>query len=536
MDAETEFYVRIFLLVFKGGTLVCKRIVDREIEHVGLDTILQSQEPSLKQKLLRYQYVTLFPKSGTPNYQEFDLSLLTVVLLEVITIPRDERQEVENIKKVRNEIVHNGKVFLDKGTYSHQKCILSEALKHLSAKFDTDLQNECKELIQHCLNEPLDEKAAFHYIRQIRNDEEALQRVYEKLEQRLTQITKTFEDHDQRVTTKLEELKKGQDMQGQMIRELNEGQDKIGQMMKELRSKASGFNNDNDETSPKEEGFRKDQPLCEQCIEKSTSTKAIYFCCSCSKFYCYECKDLMHDKSLLLVMKNHHIQNAKDCDTSKLDIENINVCKEHSKGFRYYCKQHGVICCDKCVGENHQTCKEVVEIDKVAKSSTNCMLDPVAEIERMHESTRSMDYWMTSFEEKFNKSIENTPALLLKKRQEMLDLFDKKTTMVLNRAEKYKEETLQIIQKKRSQCKDLMHYTEHTKRSLIRIASTGTPAQRFIARQNVSSQIRTVEDDFSRIRQLDNTPSDFADLQIFDEMARELGPLSLNIPNADNNY
>lgn len=205
MDAETGFYVRIILLLFKGGMLVCRGLVDRELKENGLDEILKEKELYLKQKLIKSQYFMLFPRTGvTPDPQDFDLSLLIVLLLDVFKIPACDRREIEKIKKIRTKTVYSGKISLDESAYNYMKGILKNALTNISADLDGSLQKECEDLIKTFLIDPLDEAAAVHYINGIRNDEEVLQRVHEMLQEQKEDIAKMITEAEERVTEKFE--------------------------------------------------------------------------------------------------------------------------------------------------------------------------------------------------------------------------------------------------------------------------------------------------------------------------------------------
>ena len=190
MDDEVVHFLRILLLIFNGGMLVCKGVLEKELEQgsVSLKQILKEKKERLKHKILRIQHTILF-RDGSLNPEDFDLSLLIVVLLDVMNLPHEEREHVKTIKDIRDKIIHGGKVALDKDTYENMETSLKASLTKLAENLSGDIQDEVSQMIKKFLTELIGGETALTYVDGIKNEEEILQWVHEKVEELVGEIT-----------------------------------------------------------------------------------------------------------------------------------------------------------------------------------------------------------------------------------------------------------------------------------------------------------------------------------------------------------
>ena len=69
---------------------------------------------------------------------------------------------------------------------------------------------------------------------------------------------------------------------------------------------------------------------------------AISYCQECNIYMCNKCLNL-HEQ----LFYNHHLNNL---DKDIIEIF-TNICKvnNHQNKFQYYCKEHNILCCAKCI-------------------------------------------------------------------------------------------------------------------------------------------------------------------------------------------
>ncbi|XP_060570126.1 uncharacterized protein LOC132728504 [Ruditapes philippinarum] len=367
MDNEMVYFIRILLLIFKGGKMVCKGILDKELKDAGvsLDQILKEQEEKLKNKILRIQHSLLFPRNDRVNPGDFDLSLLIVVLLDVMNMPEEIRKLIKTIKENRDEIIHGGKVALTQATYESMKASLTDSLPKLGESLSDDIQVELSQMIQEFLTEPFGGRAALRYVDGMKNEEEILQWVHSKVEELVGEITT---------------------QECQMIENMKQDQeivlDKLIQTMEEFNEDKKTFN------GPKKRETSTDIN-CMRCFESYLLNSAVFYCATCKIYLCDDCHTETHTKSLKISMKNHHIQNA-EAAAETVDMKGMDICDTHNEIITYYCKNHKELCCDKCKNNKHDNCHQLDEIEKFAQHSFNEELNPVAEIEKLQ---RQIGQW-----------------------------------------------------------------------------------------------------------------------------------------------
>ena len=267
---------------------------------------------------------------------------------------------------------------------------------------------------------------------------------------------------------------------------------------------------------------------CMKCLEENILNTAEFYCVTCKSYLCTDCNKLLHVTSLKLSMKHHHIQDVKTAIVI-VDMKGMDICNIHNERFEFYCKKHDELCCKQCKTISHSTCSQLDEIDKVAKHSFNSMLNPVAEINQLQRQIEAMEMWMTSMEDKITKQFKKLPLKLQKKRNKMLEAFDKKAKLLERNAEEIHNEKMDSISKNRSQFIELDRKSEQAKRSLEQIESTGTVAHRFIARHYLNRRFKTFVKSFDDIKEMYENANEIEDFPSIESITDDLEPLSVSL-------
>lgn len=120
--------------------------------------------------------------------------------------------------------------------------------------------------------------------------------------------------------------------------------------------------------------------ICEPCRRLKTKSiedkAASRFCTYCVEALCDVCSD-HHQASRAssdhVVVDNWNVSGKDDDD----NLRACSIfCKEHSnKKLELFCKDHGTLCCLKCMTMSHRQCDRIVTLDEAAvgiKSATIC--------------------------------------------------------------------------------------------------------------------------------------------------------------------
>ncbi|XP_053403332.1 uncharacterized protein LOC128558382 [Mercenaria mercenaria] len=452
MNVQTEYYIRLLLILVQGGMLVCKGIIDRELAGIALDVILKTHEKTLKKKLIKSQYIVLFPKSGTPDVEDLDLSLLTVVLQDVTNLSTADIQYIKVIKETRNTLAHNSTASVELADYTTLKTDLEDALTKLCLGLDVNLQTECSKLIQKFTGEPLDEAAALKYVKELRNEDELLQDFEGMLEKQSEDIVQEVKASENRLQESISEVEQ--------------------RLMGEFQKLHAGYTYDFSHST-----FPDTLPKCEVCSNKGNT--ATFYCEACCKFMCTECNQRIHT-----VEKTHSRQRIEKGMPFKLDMKGYDKCNVHKKNITHICKSDNKLCCEVCVKEKHEHCSTIYSISEATCESKH---NPTMEIPRLQNEARLLLAWLSSIERDVNKNVKSIPARLDEYRNALLKQFDSEAQKIKEKANEMKNNTLKEIQKNRKHCLHVIEKSEQAKLSLINMTKCGTASQKLISQYQIEA-------------------------------------------------
>ncbi|KAH3768989.1 uncharacterized protein LOC127846517 [Dreissena polymorpha] len=109
--------------------------------------------------------------------------------------------------------------------------------------------------------------------------------------------------------------------------------------------------------------------LCSTCKDKKLDESAEYYCESCVKFFCGKCIDLRGQ--LYTKHSPHGRGDMKNWPVAKKVEDFLLKCDVHKEENNdMFCKDHGQLCCNKCVFMNHRTCTTVMLLSALLKNTS----------------------------------------------------------------------------------------------------------------------------------------------------------------------
>ncbi|XP_053391868.1 uncharacterized protein LOC128554615 [Mercenaria mercenaria] len=174
---EDEYFLRASLLLLKGGRLMSKETLYKELRKAGgnLDVLLKQHERKFKHKFVKKQREKLFPGAGVTDVETWDLAMLTTVTLKVFkqSLNDDEKNDLETIKCMRDEIyAHTYSSSLSADQYGDIQKELQNALTSLSNGLSEKLKDDCFKIIQECTTGPISPSTKAELTKQISEDNE----------------------------------------------------------------------------------------------------------------------------------------------------------------------------------------------------------------------------------------------------------------------------------------------------------------------------------------------------------------------------
>lgn len=187
-----EWFLRSSLLLLKGTFYLAKTVLIREAKKhrqqtgCDLDGLLKNNEQKLKHEFRHRKHMEkLFPPSGKTNVEDWDISLLTGVLLTVFrkSLPEADRTAIKNIKYQRNDVyAHCAAASLDEVDYNDTCKYLKDAFNKLASGCDSEVKQECDAIIKTCLYETLDHKSHVEQLKRLAEKDDMLLEILAKIE------------------------------------------------------------------------------------------------------------------------------------------------------------------------------------------------------------------------------------------------------------------------------------------------------------------------------------------------------------------
>ncbi|CAG2254826.1 unnamed protein product [Mytilus edulis] len=106
--------------------------------------------------------------------------------------------------------------------------------------------------------------------------------------------------------------------------------------------------------------------ICGICDFRQFTKPSVVWCSECDEGLCDDCKE---HHSISKASRDH--DTVTICDYQNLPTEVLQIaqsCRKHNQKYQIFCKTHDCPCCKKCVIDEHNECKEFVDIDDVIKN------------------------------------------------------------------------------------------------------------------------------------------------------------------------
>ncbi|XP_053390148.1 uncharacterized protein LOC128553061 [Mercenaria mercenaria] len=186
LDDKEEYFLRASLLLLKGGGLMSKETLSREVQKAGinLDVLLKTNKSILKHKFSREQRNKLCLDGGTTCVDQWDLAMLTTVPLTVFkqSLNDDEKKALKCIKYKRDTVyAHTHSSVLSFDDYDDIRKELEEALGVLSNGLSGNVKDECAKIIQQCTTGPVNPSVKAELSKQLKGTEDLVKAVMIKL-------------------------------------------------------------------------------------------------------------------------------------------------------------------------------------------------------------------------------------------------------------------------------------------------------------------------------------------------------------------
>ncbi|XP_052252983.1 uncharacterized protein LOC127859520 [Dreissena polymorpha] len=179
--------------------------------------------------------------------------------------------------------------------------------------------------------------------------------------------------------------------------------------------------------------------LCSTCEEKKLEESADYYCESCVKFFCSKCIDL--HSQLFTQHSPHGRGDMKKWPVAKKMEDFLLKCEVHKEeNNEMFCEDHSQLCCNKCAFLNHRTCKRVILLSDLVKSTPTDLKQvsvtiqtTLAKLKELQENQEdSIQSLLSSYDEQLHKIQENRKKIIAalnkleqKTKQELKDTLTK---------------------------------------------------------------------------------------------------------------
>ena len=194
---------------------------------------------------------------------------------------------------------------------------------------------------------------------------------------------------------------------------------------------------------------------CHPCGRRQKNTTATSVCLTCQEHLCDECCE----PHRVFKAGEHHITtiSSQDKIQTPVDMKGMDTCTEHGRVFQYHCKDHEVLCCERCHIKMHKKCENIFDID-----------DLLIEVEHV-DLIQNIQSTLQQANEMINQSEANIKAITIR-----IDKVTKEIDSMKNhlKQEKEKKDAAKSVN---TELKDFMSlYSD--------VQTKGTDQQRYIAR------------------------------------------------------
>lgn len=126
--SDTEKYVRINLMLVKGGTLLTKRLFTKRVKDLSppgveltVEQFLNNNRTTILNTRTGKNYESaIYPPSGDTDIDKWDLYLLCFILQEVGNLIYINKKDIEKLQGMRNKLFHLPQPVLNAAVYEER--------------------------------------------------------------------------------------------------------------------------------------------------------------------------------------------------------------------------------------------------------------------------------------------------------------------------------------------------------------------------------------------------------------------------------
>ncbi|CAC5386099.1 unnamed protein product [Mytilus coruscus] len=107
--------------------------------------------------------------------------------------------------------------------------------------------------------------------------------------------------------------------------------------------------------------------VCGICDFRHVTKPSVVWCSDCDEGLCDDCKE---HHNISKSSRDHDIVPIGEYQNLPTEVLQVaQSCRKHNQKYQIFCKKHDCPCCKKCIIEEHNECKDFVDIDDVIKNN-----------------------------------------------------------------------------------------------------------------------------------------------------------------------
>lgn len=151
---KSDKYQRALSLNFDCGSDTLRKLIEKILNDNGKtfkgyvkDSEIQSKIQQLKQRNVLYMEQVRMINCKDPDIECMDISLLTVMLLELFPVTSTQKDNIKKLRKKRNELAHKPRSMLeDDVPFNEASQIIIDLAKDTRKTFEDDIGKRIEEL------------------------------------------------------------------------------------------------------------------------------------------------------------------------------------------------------------------------------------------------------------------------------------------------------------------------------------------------------------------------------------------------------
>ncbi|XP_052214782.1 uncharacterized protein LOC127833523 isoform X4 [Dreissena polymorpha] len=175
-----------------------------------------------------------------------------------------------------------------------------------------------------------------------------------------------------------------------------------------------------------------------------------------------------------------------------VDMNGMDKCSEHGKGFEFYCEDHFKLCCTTC-RIAHEKCDKLDDIASISRQKRAQLHGLKQSLLKLKSDADAIVAECKHPEEELNASVEDVSKDVNEMTDRMIKLFDDAKQELLTEAKVLKSEEVKRLSILQSVSTKIMEEINQLFPMWSSIADLGTPQQMFILSKQVEEKNKNIE-------------------------------------------